>query len=90
MQRSGLWAVAGYEIELFNNKMKEIYVELWCQFAPAKDGKWTMRAWAERPDWRLPDSKYWLVRIPVPAELIGGKLVAEVTESNLTKNGEEK
>ena len=54
MQRSGLWAVAGYEIEFFNNKMKEIYVEIWCQFAPGEEGKWTMRAWADRPDWRLP------------------------------------
>jgi hypothetical protein len=57
--------------------MEPIFVEIWCQFAPAKDGKWSVKAWAERP---LPNAKYYLVRIPVLAELIGGEIVTEVTE----------
>jgi len=24
--------------------MTQIYVELWCQFSPTKDGKWSMKA----------------------------------------------
>jgi hypothetical protein len=57
--------------------MRQIYVELWAQFAPTKDGKWSMKAWADRPDW-IPNTKYYLVKIPVPAELIGQEVTAEV------------
>jgi hypothetical protein len=57
--------------------MTQIYVELWCQFAPTKDGKWSVKAWAERPDW-IPNGKFYLVKIAVPQELIGGEIVADV------------
>ena len=59
--------------------MTQIYVEVWAQFAPTKDGKWSMRAWVDRPDWQLPNAKYYLVKIPVPTELLGGEVIAEVT-----------
>jgi hypothetical protein len=59
--------------------MEPIFIELWAQFAPNKDGKWSMKAWAERPDW-MPNAKYYLVKIPVPAELIGGEIIAEVEQ----------
>jgi len=55
----------------------QIYVELWCQFAPTKDGKWTMKAWQDKPDW-MPGGKFYLVRVPVPADLIGSEAIAEV------------
>jgi hypothetical protein len=58
--------------------MTQPVVEVWAQFAPTKDGKWSMKAWAERPDWALPNAKYYLVKIPVPAELLGDEIVAEV------------
>jgi hypothetical protein len=57
--------------------MTQIFVEVWAQFTLTKDGKWTMRAWQDRPDW-LPDGKFYLVRVPVPSELIGGEITAEV------------
>jgi hypothetical protein len=57
--------------------MTQIYVEVWCQFAPTKDGLWSMKAWQDKPDW-LPNAKFYLVKIPVPQELIGGEIVAEV------------
>jgi hypothetical protein len=59
--------------------VNQIYVEIWCQFAPTKDGKWSMRAYVDRPDWQLPNAKYYLVRIPVPMELVGQEVTAEVT-----------
>src|SRR5262249_61293754 len=63
---------------------KQIYVEVWCQFAPTKDGsKWSMKAWQDKPDW-LPDGKFYLVRIPVPSELIGGTVMAEGKERHET------
>jgi len=37
-----------------------------------------MKAWQDKPDW-LPDGKFYLVRVPVPQDLIGGEIVAEVT-----------
>jgi hypothetical protein len=66
-----------FQIGIVN--MEPIYIELWCQFAPTKDGKWSMRAWTERPDWMLPNAKYYLVRIPVPQELVSQEtVIAEV------------
>jgi len=57
--------------------MEQIVVELWAQFAPTKDGKWAMRAWQDKPDW-LPHGKFYLVRLPVPQDLIGGEIIAEI------------
>ena len=57
--------------------METIYVELWCQFAPTKDGKWSMKAWQDKPDW-MPGGKFYLVRVPVPADLIGAEIIADV------------
>jgi hypothetical protein len=62
--------------------MEPIFIAIWCQFAPGKDGKWTVRAYCERPDWQLPNAKYYLVKIPVPNELIGGEIVAEVSNES--------
>jgi len=58
--------------------MTQPLIEVWAQFAPTKDGKWSMKAWQDKPDW-LPDGKFYLVRVPVPQDLIGGEIVAEVT-----------
>jgi len=57
--------------------METIYVELWVQFAPTKDGKWSMKAWQDKPDW-MPGGKFYLVRVPVPADLIGAEIIADV------------
>jgi hypothetical protein len=63
---------------LYAMESPAVYVELWAQFEPTKDGKWTMRTWTERADWMLPNSRFYPVKIPVPVELIGQEIVAEV------------
>jgi hypothetical protein len=56
-----------------------IYIEKWARFLLV-DGKWDCQTW---PDRVTAGCKLYRLRIPVPAELIGGEVVAEITSDEM-------
>jgi hypothetical protein len=56
-------------------KMSEqIFIEKWARFLVIDD-KWNIQIW---PDQAPAEYKLYRLRIPVPAELVGGQVVLEV------------
>lgn len=56
--------------------LEQIFIEKWARFLLV-DGKWDVQTW---PDQVTAGCKLYRLRIPVPAELIGGQVVAEVAD----------
>lgn len=53
---------------------ESIFIEKWCRFLLI-NGKWDVQMWPEQV---TASCKLYKLRIPVPAELVGGEVVAEV------------